>query len=36
MQIVIKNHNTPNLDKPEPKKFSDSLAKIARKSEIRI
>jgi len=26
----------PNLDKPEPNKFSDSLAKITRKSEIRI
>ena len=26
----------PNLDKPEPKRFSDSLAKITRKSEIRI
>jgi len=26
----------PNLDEPEPKRFSDSLAKITRKSEIRI
>ena len=26
----------PNLDKPEPKRVSDSLAKITRKSEIRI
>jgi hypothetical protein len=25
----------PNLDKPELKKFSDSLAKITRKSELR-
>ncbi len=26
----------PNLDKPKPKKFSDSLAQITRKSEIKI
>ncbi|SLM32419.1 conserved hypothetical protein [Desulfamplus magnetovallimortis] len=29
-------HKYHNLDKPEPKSFSDSLAKITRKSEIRI
>jgi len=34
--IPKKNLKIPNLDKPEPKRFSDSLAKITRKSEIRI
>jgi len=29
-------HEHPNLDKPEPKKSSDPLAKITRKLEIRI
>jgi hypothetical protein len=26
----------PNLDKPDPKKISDALAQIKRKSEVRI
>jgi len=36
MDVIIVLSKIPNLDKPEPKKISDSLAKITRKSEIRI